>query len=96
MQGSISKNIPKPHFIMFLVDLAHDYRPHEEFSNFRGNGSSGCMNNPMYQKVHSTGCYEPQTGRNKRRYTQRARMKAARQQSNSYGKPRCKQTNGFV
>ena len=81
---------------MFLVDLAHDYRPHEEFSNFRGNGSSGCMNNPMYQKVHSTGCYEPQTGRNKRRYTQRARMKAARQQSNSYGKPRCKQTNGFV
>ena len=81
---------------MILVDYQHDHTPHEGFSNFQGRGSGGCMNNPMYQKVHSTGCYEPQTGRNKRRYTQRARMKAARQQSNSYGKPRCKQTNGFV
>ena len=81
---------------MLIVDLAHDYRPHEEFANYDGKGSSGCMNNPMYQKVCSIGCYEPQTGRNKKRYAQRARMKAARQQSNSYGKPRCKQTNGFA
>ena len=96
MQGSISKNITKPHFIMLLVDLAHDHTPHESFSNFQGRGSGGSMNNPMYRKVCSIGCWEPNTGRSKRRYAERARLKVERQHSNSYGKPRCKNQNGFV
>ena len=81
---------------MQIIDLDHDNTPHEGFSNFQGRGSGGSMNNPMYQKVCSIGCYEPQTGRNKKRYAQRQRLKEARMLSKFYGKPRCKKTNGFA
>lgn len=96
MQGSISNNKTKLHLIMFLVDLEHDNTPHEGFSNFQGKGSGGSMKNPMYRKVCSIGCYEPQTGRNKKRYAQRERLKTTRRQSISYGKPHCIKTNGFA
>jgi len=31
-------------------------------------GSSGSMNNPMYRHIHTGGTFEPQSGRNKRRF----------------------------
>ena len=77
-------------------ELNHDNQPHKSFSNFHGIGSGGSMNNPMYQKLCSIGFYEPQTGRNKKRYAQRERLKAARKLSSSYGRPRCKSTKGFI
>ena len=78
------------------INELNDNQPHKSFSNFHGIGSGGSLNNPMYQKVCSIGCYEPQTGRNKKRYAQRQRQKAERMQSPNYAKPRCKAKKGFI
>ena len=96
MQGSISNDKTKTHFIMKSSIFHIDHSAYEDFGNNDGIGSSGSLNNPMYQNVCAIGTYEPQSGRSHRRYFQRERMKEARKQSYSYGKPRCKATNGFI
>lgn len=74
----------------------NDHQPFECFTTFNGIGSGGCMSNPMYKNICSLGTYQPQSGRNKKRFAEQARLKEARQQSSSYGKPRCKKTKGFI
>jgi len=74
----------------------HDHRPYEYFTTFNGIGSGGSMNDPMYQNIHCKGLHEPQSGRNKKRFLKRERLKEERKQSSSYGKPRCKKTKGFI
>ena len=78
------------------IASTNDHNPHIGISNFNGIGSGGSLNDPMYKNVCCIGHYEPQSGRNKKRFAERARLKEARQQSSSYGKPRCKKTKGFI
>ena len=55
-------------------------------------GSGGSMNNPMYRKVHSDGCYEHLSGRDKRRMFERMNRKEANKLACSYGLSKRKRT----
>ena len=47
------------------------------FNGYEGAyGSGGSMNNPMYQNIRETGCYEHLSGRGKRRLAERLRRRS--------------------
>ena len=59
-------------------------------------GSGGSMNNPMYRKVHSEGCYEHLSGRDKRRLYERINRREANKLDCFYGvSKKRKNTKGF-
>lgn len=59
-------------------------------------GSGGSLNNQMYQNIHNIGCFQPLSGRSKRRLIEKQRfLEYRKEQDPTYGKPRHKNTNGF-
>lgn len=59
-------------------------------------GSGGSMNNPMYRNIHSEGCYEHLSGRDKRRLYEKINRKEANKLDCFYGlQKKRKSTKGF-